>query len=147
MVVVGNSMTTFTIHVVLLFQTGEQEANNYIKQWKKSNMSPQTAWVVLLVAGVFEAMWAAGLEYSEGFSKLRPTVATVIALIISMILLAKAVETLPVGTAYAVWTGIGASITVISGIILFDETVTYSRMFFIGVIITGIIGLQAVSAS
>lgn len=110
-------------------------------------MSTRMAWLVVLLAGVFEAAWAVGLEFSDGLSKLRPTVMTVIALLISMVLLAKAVENLPVGTAYAVWTGIGASVTAILGIILFDEAATYTRLFFILVIIVGIGGLQMASTS
>lgn len=109
-------------------------------------MSTKAAWILLLIAGVFEAAWAIGLEYSEGLSKLKPTVATVVALVISMILLAKAIQKLPVGTAYAVWTGIGASITALLGIYLFDEPSTLARLFFISVIIVGIAGLQVVSS-
>jgi quaternary ammonium compound-resistance protein SugE len=108
-------------------------------------MSPREAWLVLFVAGLFEAGWAVGLEYSEGFTEPRPTVATVVALAVSMVLLAKAVETLPVGTAYAVWTGIGAVATALLGIYLFDEPATVARLFFILVIVTGIAGLQVVS--
>jgi quaternary ammonium compound-resistance protein SugE len=100
------------------------------------------SWYVLIVAGVFEIAWAVGLEYSDGLSKPLPTAGTVVALVVSMALLAKAVETLPVGTAYAVWTGIGAVGTASLGIVLFDEPAELTRVFFIGVVVAGIVGLH-----
>lgn len=103
------------------------------------------SWIVLFVAGLFEVAWAIGLEYSDGLSKPVPTVGTVVALIISMVLLAKAIQDLPIGTAYAVWTGIGAVGTASLGIILFDESATSTRLLFISVIIFGIVGLHLVS--
>lgn len=103
------------------------------------------SWIVLFVAGLFEVAWAIGLEYSDGLSKPVPTVGTVVALIISMVLLAKAIQDLPIGTAYAVWTGIGAVGTASFGIILFDESATSARLLFISVIIFGIVGLHLVS--
>lgn len=108
-------------------------------------MSTTTAWLLLFVAGLFEAMWAIGLELSEGLSRFKPTVATAVAILMSMILLAKAIQELPVGTAYAVWTGIGAAATALLGIYLFDEPATLTRLGFILVIIVGIGGLQVVS--
>jgi len=110
-------------------------------------MSTDAAWVVLVVAGLFEAVWAVGLELSEGFSKLRPTALTVAAIAVSMVLLAKAVEQLPVGTAYAVWTGIGAVTTALAGIYLFDEPATAGRLLCVLVIVAGIVGLQTVSGA
>jgi quaternary ammonium compound-resistance protein SugE len=101
------------------------------------------SWYVLVLAGVFEIGWAIGLEYSDGLSKPVPTVATVVALVVSMILLAQAVKTLPIGTAYAVWTGIGAVGTAVLGVVLFDEPATIYRMAFIGVIVVGIVGLHS----
>jgi quaternary ammonium compound-resistance protein SugE len=103
------------------------------------------AWYILLLAGLFEIVWAIGLEYSDGFSRPLPTLGTVIALIVSMLLLARAVEELPVGTAYAVWTGIGAVGTALLGIALFDEPATATRLAFISVIVVGIVGLHSVS--
>lgn len=103
------------------------------------------SWVILFIAALFEVAWAIGLEYSDGLSKPVPTVGTAIALIISMVLLAKAVQELPIGTAYAVWTGIGAVGTATLGIVLFDEPATGARLAFISVIIFGIVGLQLVS--
>ncbi|NHN61266.1 MULTISPECIES: quaternary ammonium compound efflux SMR transporter SugE [Halorussus] len=103
------------------------------------------SWYVLLVAGLFEIAWAVGLEYSDGLSKPVPTAATVVALVISMVLLAKAVEDLPVGTAYAVWTGIGAVGTATLGIVLFEEPADLARVAFICVIVVGIAGLHFVS--
>jgi quaternary ammonium compound-resistance protein SugE len=100
------------------------------------------AWFVLFVAGVFEVAWAVGLKYSEGFSKLWWSVVTVICMIISMGLLAWSLKYLPVGTAYAVWTGIGAVGTAILGMILFNESREILRLFFIFLIITGIAGLR-----
>lgn len=104
-----------------------------------------TAWAVLVVAGLFEAAWAVGLEYSDGFTKPVPSAATVVALVISMGLLAWAIRELPVGTAYAVWTGIGAVLVTLLGIVLFDEPASAIRMVFIGLIVTGIVGLHQVS--
>ncbi|WP_266076510.1 quaternary ammonium compound efflux SMR transporter SugE [Haladaptatus caseinilyticus] len=103
------------------------------------------SWKILLVAGVFEVAWAIGLEYSDGLSKFWPSVATVVALVVSMVLLANAIETLPVGTAYAVWTGIGAVGTATLGIVLFDEPAELVRVAFIGVIVVGIVGLHVSS--
>jgi len=108
-------------------------------------MDSRAAWLVLFVAGLFETAWAVGLEYSDGLSRPVPTAATAVALVVSMVLLAKAVEILPVGTAYAVWTGIGAVATAVLGIYLFDEPATPGRLFFILVIVVGIAGLQTVS--
>lgn len=103
------------------------------------------SWYILLVAGIFEIAWAIGLQYSDGFSKPIPTAGTVVALAISMILLARAVTDLPIGTAYAVWTGIGAVGTATLGIVLFDEPMTLARVGFISVIVVGIVGLHLVS--
>ncbi len=105
------------------------------------------SWYLLIVAGLFEIAWAVGLEYSDGLSNPLPTAGTVAALAISMVLLAKAVETLPVGTAYAVWTGIGAVGTAALGIVLFDEPADLARLAFVGVIVVGIVGLHSVSGT
>ena len=101
------------------------------------------SWYLLILAGLFEIGWAIRLEYSEGFSKPIPTLGTAIAMIVSLILLSQAVKDLPIGTAYAVWTGIGAVGTASLGIVLFDESVSLLRMGFIGVIVVGIVGLHA----
>lgn len=103
------------------------------------------SWYLLVLAGVFEIAWALGLQYSDGLTKPLPTVGTVIALVISMVLLAQAVKDLPVGTAYAVWTGIGAVGTASFGMLLFDEPATPARITFIGVIVVGIVGLHFAS--
>lgn len=100
------------------------------------------AWLLLFVAGLFEAGWAVGLEYADGFSDLRATVWVAVTMVVSVYLLALAVRDLPVGTAYAVWTGIGAVITAAYGIIVFDEPAGLARLFFIGLVIAGIAGLQ-----
>jgi len=101
------------------------------------------SWYRLILAGVFEIAWAIGLEYSEGFSKPGPTLATAVAIVASMVLLSQAVKELPIGTAYAVWTGIGAVGTASLGIVLFDEPVSFVRVGFIGLIVVGIVGLHA----
>ncbi|QCC47892.1 DMT family transporter [Halobellus limi] len=103
------------------------------------------SWYLLLLAGLFEIGWAIGLEYSEGFSKPGPTLGTAVAIVASMVLLARAVEDLPIGTAYAVWTGIGAVGTASLGVVLFDEPASPLRVAFIGLIVVGITGLHVVS--
>jgi quaternary ammonium compound-resistance protein SugE len=105
------------------------------------------SWPVLVLAGLFEIGWAIGLEYSDGLSKPVPAAGTVIALVISMLLLAQAVKTLPIGTAYAVWTGIGAVGTATLGVLLFDDPASLTRGLFIGLIVVGIVGLQITSGS
>lgn len=99
-------------------------------------------WLLVAIAGVFEIAWAVGLKYSQGFTKLYPSIFTISCMIISMYLLSKAVNVLPVGTAYAVWTGIGAVGTAILGIFLFNESKELIRIFFIFLIVIGIIGLK-----
>ena len=103
------------------------------------------AWVYLFVAGLFEVGWAIGLKYTEGFSRLLPSLWTVTAMVLSIVLLGLALKTLPVGTAYAVWTGIGAIGTVILGIYLFGEPATVARLACIGLILSGIVGLKLVT--
>src|SRR6187401_2991144 len=100
------------------------------------------AWFILIIAGIFEIAWTVGLKYSEGLTRFWPSVFTLVCLAISMGMLAYAVRSLPVGTAYAVWTGIGAVGTVILGMILFDEPKDLARIFFIGLILMGIVGLK-----
>ncbi|WP_339103904.1 quaternary ammonium compound efflux SMR transporter SugE [Haloterrigena salinisoli] len=100
------------------------------------------SWYLLVLAGLFEVGWAIGLEYSDGLSRPLPTLATVVSLVISMGLLAVAVRDLPVGTAYAVWTGIGAVGTATLGIALFDEPASSARLVFLSVIVVGIVGLH-----
>ena len=103
------------------------------------------AWIVLVVAGVFEVAWAIGLKYTDGFTRLWPSVGTAAAMVVSVVLLAWAMKTLPVGTAYAVWTGIGAVGTVILGIALFGEAATLARLACVGLIVAGIVGLKLVT--
>jgi quaternary ammonium compound-resistance protein SugE len=100
------------------------------------------AWMILVVAGLFEIGWAIGLKYTEGFTRLWPSVGTVTAMVLSVGLLGLAMRTLPVGTAYAVWTGIGALGTVILGILLFGEPATVARLVCVGLILAGIVGLK-----
>lgn len=103
------------------------------------------AWIYLFIAGLFETAWAIGLKYTEGFSRLIPSVLTIAAMIISLGMLGVALKTLPVGTAYAVWTGIGAVGTAALGIYLFGEPVTAARLASIGLIVAGIVGLKLVT--
>jgi len=102
-------------------------------------------WIILFIAGLFEVAWAIGLKYTEGFSKFWPSVFTVACMIISMAGLAYAVKQLPVGTAYAIWTGIGAVGTAVLGMILFNESKELVRIFFIFLIVVGIVGLKIYS--
>jgi quaternary ammonium compound-resistance protein SugE len=105
------------------------------------------AWVVLFIAGLFEVGWAVGLKYTDGFTRLWPTLGTGAAVVISMLMLGWATRTLPLGTAYAVWTGIGTVGTVLMGIWLFREPATAMRLVCIGLIIVGIVGLKVASSS
>ena len=104
------------------------------------------AWLVLTVAGLFEVAWAIGLKYTDGFSKFWPSVATAAAMVVSVVLLGWAMRSLPVGTAYAVWTGIGAVGTVVLGIVLFGEPATLGRLACVTLIVAGIIGLKITHA-
>jgi quaternary ammonium compound-resistance protein SugE len=99
-------------------------------------------WLYLIIAALLEPGWAIGLEYSEGFTRPIPSIATVVLMVLSIVLLGKAVQSLPIGTAYAVWTGIGAAATALLGIVLLNETSSIIRVGFIGLIITGVIGLE-----
>lgn len=103
------------------------------------------AWLILVIAGIFEVGWAIGLKYTEGFTRFWPSVVTIVAMAISMGLLGIAVRTLPIGTAYAVWTGIGTVGTVLLGIFLLDEPTTFIRLFCLLLIILGIVGLKLVT--
>ena len=102
------------------------------------------AWLSVFIAGVFETVWAVGLKYSDGFSRLWPSVLTIGAMMISFRLLSYAMKTLPVGTTYAVWTGIGAAGTALMGMLLFGESRDATRLVCIGLIIAGILGLRLV---
>lgn len=102
-------------------------------------------WLILILAGLFEIGWAIGLKYTEGFTRLGPTLGTVAAMVISLFLLGLAMKGLPVGTAYAVWTGIGTVGTVILGIVLFGESAAIERLACITLIVAGIIGLKLVT--
>lgn len=104
------------------------------------------AWVILAVAGLLEIGWAIGLKYTDGFTRPGPTVATVAAMVASMVLLGLAMRTLPVGTAYAVWTGIGTVGTVLLGMYLFGDSAQPIRLLFIAMIVGGIVGLKLVTS-
>jgi quaternary ammonium compound-resistance protein SugE len=105
------------------------------------------AWLLLLLAGLFEVGWAIGLKYTEGFTRLWPTVLTLASMVLSLGMLGLALKTLPIGTAYAVWTGVGAVGTAVLGIALFGESAALARLACIGLIVAGIIGLKIVTPS
>lgn len=102
-------------------------------------------WIILVLAGLFEIGWAIGLKYTEGFTRLWPTVGTVAAMAVSLSLLGIAMKSLPVGTAYAVWVGVGAVGTAILGIVLLHEPANAGRLLSLGLIVAGIIGLKLAS--
>jgi quaternary ammonium compound-resistance protein SugE len=103
------------------------------------------AWLLLLIAGFLEVGWAVGLKYTEGFSRLVPSILTLVSMAASVGMLGLALKTLPIGTAYAVWTGIGAVGTAILGIVLFGDPAGIARLACIGLIVAGIVGLKLVS--
>lgn len=105
------------------------------------------AWVLLLVAGLLEVGWAIGLKYTQGFTRLWPSVFTLGAMVLSVVLLGIAMKSLPVGTAYAVWVGVGAVGTAILGMVLFGEPATVARLVSLGLIVAGIVGLKLASSA
>lgn len=104
-----------------------------------------SAWLLLFVAGLLETGWAVGLKYTQGFTRLVPSVLTVAAMVVSMVMLAWAVRTLPIGTAYAVWVGIGAAGAAVLGIFLFGESASPARLFFLALLLVAIVGLKLTS--
>lgn len=100
------------------------------------------AWLILFAAGLCEIGWAVGLKYTDGFSRLWPSLFTVTSMVVSLILLGMAMRSLPLGTAYAVWTGIGAVGAVVLGIVLFKEPATAARLICVGLIVAGVLGLK-----
>lgn len=105
------------------------------------------AWVALIVAGLLEVVWSLGLKYTEGFTRLVPSVITGVAIVASMALLAHAARTLPIGTAYAVWVGIGVVGAAVGGVVLFGEALSPLRALFIALLIVSIIGLKATATA
>lgn len=103
------------------------------------------AWLYLIIAGIFEIVWAIGLKYSQGFAKLLPSLVTLGAMVVSFYLLALATKSLPIGTAYIIWTGIGALGAVLLGMILFNEPINILRIIFLCLILVGILGLKFTS--
>jgi quaternary ammonium compound-resistance protein SugE len=131
------------LHFQLLMLAGKVE----LFQGDTSTGGKRMAWLILIIAGLFEVGWAVGLKYSDGLTRLWPSLATGAALILSMGLLAIAMKSLPLGTAYTVWTGIGAIGTVILGIVLFGEPASVIRLGCITLILAGIIGLKFASTT
>jgi len=105
-------------------------------------METVMSWIILLIAGLLEVVWAVGLKYTHGFSRLTPSIITVTAMIVSIVLLSWAMKTLPTGTAYAVWTGIGAVGAAITGMVLLGESTSPARILILALIVAGIIGLK-----
>lgn len=103
-------------------------------------------WVYLLIAGLFEVVWVVTMKYSEGFTKHAWTVATVAGMVASFVFLARAMKVLPMGTAYAVWTGIGAVGGVVAGIVLFNESSDWARLACVAMVVAGVLGLKLTSA-
>ncbi|MFJ7972293.1 DMT family transporter [Psychrobacillus sp. NPDC096389] len=102
------------------------------------------AWLLLIIAGLTEVIWAIGLKEANGFTELVPSIVTIVFLIVSFFIFAKAMKTIPIGTAYAIFTGIGAAGTVVVGILWFQETISFAKLFFLCVLLFGIIGLKLV---
>jgi quaternary ammonium compound-resistance protein SugE len=100
------------------------------------------AWLLLILAGLFEVCWAVGLKYTEGFTRLWPSVGTLTAMVLSVVLLGIAMKSLPMGTSYAVWVGVGAVGTAILGMVLFGEPATLARIASLGLVVAGIVGLK-----
>lgn len=100
------------------------------------------AWIILLIAGLLEVVWAIGLKYTHGFTRLTPSIITIAAMVVSILLLANAMKTLPAGTAYAVWTGIGAVGAAIMGMVLLGESTNIARIISLCLIVVGILGLK-----
>lgn len=100
------------------------------------------SWLILLLAGLMEIVWAVGLKYTEGFSRLLPSAVTISAMVASVVLLGIAMKTIPIGTAYAAWTGIGIAGTFVFGVLLLGEPVTIARLLCVGLIAAGILGLK-----
>lgn len=110
-------------------------------------MSNGAAWAILIAAGLCEIIWAVGLKYSDGFARLWLSVGTLLAMILSVVLLGLSLKSLPLGTAYAIWTGIGAVGTAICGMLLFDEARSTARLLCITMIVAGIVGLKLITSA
>lgn len=105
-------------------------------------MSTGVAWILLTIAGLLEVCWAIGLKYTDGFTKLGPSIFTLVCLALSMLLLSKASQVLPIGTAYAIWVGIGALGAAVVGILLLKEPASITRIFFLALLLISIVGLK-----
>ncbi|WP_171166246.1 multidrug efflux SMR transporter [Streptomyces sp. I05A-00742] len=103
------------------------------------------AWILLVVAGLLEVGWSVGMKYTDGFTRLWPSVFTVVGIVASMVLLSRAARTLPIGTAYGVWVGIGAAGAAVLGMVVLDEPATAARIFFVALLLVAVVGLKATS--
>ncbi len=110
-------------------------------------MSTNAAWICLIIAGLLEVVWAVGLKYTAGFTKLTPSVVTILAMAVSLYLLGKSVSVLPIGTAYGIWVGIGTVGAAVLGMVLFREPTTVARLVCLVMLITSLIGLKLTSTS
>jgi quaternary ammonium compound-resistance protein SugE len=123
----------------------QAEASNLLLIVEPGNHAMTLPWILLAIAGLLEIGWAVGLKYTDGFSRLWPSLATVLGMIASFFFLAQAVRSLPVGTAYAIWTGIGAAGTAVLGIVLLGESASWPRLACLAVVVAGIVGLKLTS--
>ena len=133
--------TLHNSHFVSILSLVNTRILEFARVLSRNNMN----WLVLFIAGIFEVIWAIGLKYSHGFSRLLPSAVTAFAMIMSFVLLGIAARSLPIGTAYAVWTGIGTVGTVIAGIYLFHETLDWGRVCCMLFILAGVAGLRILS--
>jgi quaternary ammonium compound-resistance protein SugE len=127
---------------LLMHQQKKAIISSYCDRCNGAAKGKHMAWVILVIAGLFEVGWAIGLKYTEGFTRLWPTVGTALAMILSLWLLGIAMKSLPVGTAYSVWVGVGAVGTVVLGIVLLGEPANAARFISVGLILAGIVGLK-----
>ena len=133
----------FTLPILLLYKTPYGTTRKRIALGDGPIlMEPDMPWIILFVAGLLEVVWAVGLKYPHGFSRLVPSAITIAAMVVSMAMLSWAMKSLPVGTAYAVWTGIGAVGAAITGILLLGESASPMRIVSLALIVMGIIGLK-----
>jgi quaternary ammonium compound-resistance protein SugE len=141
----SKKMQTPTIGPGAMDFSGEKELWLPSERLQRKKGGETMAWLLLFIAGLFEISWAIGLKYSEGMTRLLPTVFTLIGMVFSFVFLSRALKTIPVGTGYAVWTGIGAAGTAILGMMLFSESTAWPRLMSLALILAGMVGLRLTS--